>query len=89
MNILFAFARRNKKLYYNLQLFFLVAIVSFGKVTPEQREEVQKFGLAIYSWDEFLLLVSYLINLRLDFVSSPFCNDCVVLRNSCSHRHST
>jgi len=30
--------------------------VSFGKVTPEQREEVQKFGLAIYSWDEFLLL---------------------------------
>ncbi|PSR91438.1 Long chain acyl-CoA synthetase [Actinidia chinensis var. chinensis] len=35
---------------------YLKTIVSFGKVTPEQREEVQKFGLAIYSWDEFLLL---------------------------------
>ncbi|KAJ7945044.1 Long chain acyl-CoA synthetase [Quillaja saponaria] len=32
----------------------LKTLVSFGKVTPEQREEVQKFGLAIYSWDEFL-----------------------------------
>ncbi|KAE9459600.1 hypothetical protein C3L33_08484, partial [Rhododendron williamsianum] len=37
---------------------YLRTIVSFGKVTPEQREEVQKFGLAIYSWDEFLLLDS-------------------------------
>ncbi|PSS11314.1 Long chain acyl-CoA synthetase [Actinidia chinensis var. chinensis] len=35
---------------------YLRTIVSFGKVNPEQREEVQKFGLAIYSWDEFLLL---------------------------------
>ncbi|KAF7138949.1 hypothetical protein RHSIM_Rhsim07G0082500 [Rhododendron simsii] len=35
---------------------YLRTIVSFGKVTPEQKEEVQKFGLAIYSWDEFLLL---------------------------------
>lgn len=35
---------------------YLRTIVSFGKFTPEQREEVQKFGLAIYSWDEFLLL---------------------------------
>ncbi|GFZ16399.1 AMP-dependent synthetase and ligase family protein [Actinidia rufa] len=35
---------------------YLKTIVSFGNVTPEQREEVQKFGLAIYSWDEFLLL---------------------------------
>ncbi|XP_043706059.1 long chain acyl-CoA synthetase 4-like [Telopea speciosissima] len=34
----------------------LKTIVSFGKVTPEQREEVEKFGLAIYSWDEFLQL---------------------------------
>ncbi|KAG1367553.1 putative Long chain acyl-CoA synthetase 3 [Cocos nucifera] len=36
---------------------FLKTIVSFGKVTPEQRDEVEKSGLAIYSWDEFLLLV--------------------------------
>ncbi|XP_058224234.1 long chain acyl-CoA synthetase 4-like [Rhododendron vialii] len=35
---------------------YLRTIVSFGKVTPEQKEEVRNFGLAIYSWDEFLLL---------------------------------
>ncbi|KAG2677053.1 hypothetical protein I3843_12G082900 [Carya illinoinensis] len=35
---------------------FLKTLVSFGKVTPEQREEVEKFGLTIYSWDEFLQL---------------------------------
>nr|KYP52621.1 Fatty acyl-CoA synthetase A [Cajanus cajan] len=32
----------------------LRTIVSFGKVTPEQKQEVEKFGLVIYSWDEFL-----------------------------------
>ncbi|KAL7165535.1 hypothetical protein ACSBR2_041256 [Camellia fascicularis] len=35
---------------------YLKTIVSFGKVTPEQQEVVEKFGLAIYAWDEFLLL---------------------------------
>ncbi|XP_059598457.1 long chain acyl-CoA synthetase 4 isoform X1 [Vitis vinifera] len=35
---------------------YLKTIVSFGKVTPEQREEVEKFGLAIYYWEEFLQL---------------------------------
>ncbi|XP_042504095.1 long chain acyl-CoA synthetase 4 [Macadamia integrifolia] len=35
---------------------YLKTIVSFGKVTPEQREEGEKFGLAIYSWDQFLQL---------------------------------
>ncbi|XP_059441939.1 long chain acyl-CoA synthetase 4 [Corylus avellana] len=35
---------------------YLKTLVSFGKVTPEQKEEVEKFGLAIYSWDEFLQL---------------------------------
>jgi long-chain acyl-CoA synthetase len=33
--------------------------VSFGKVTPEQKQEVEKFELIIYSWDEFLEVVSY------------------------------
>lgn len=33
------------------------ALVSFGKVTSDQREVVEKFGLAIFEWDEFLLLV--------------------------------
>lgn len=37
---------------------FDAAIVSFGKVTAEQREETEKFGVAIYSWDEFSFLVS-------------------------------
>ncbi|CAL5354022.1 unnamed protein product [Camellia sinensis] len=37
---------------------YLKTIVSFGKVTPEQKEEVDKFGLAIYAWDEFLLLLA-------------------------------
>ncbi|CAL9117115.1 long chain acyl-CoA synthetase 4-like [Musa acuminata AAA Group] len=35
---------------------FLRTIVSFGKVTLEQREAVEKSGLAIFEWDEFLLL---------------------------------
>ncbi|CAL5356230.1 unnamed protein product [Camellia sinensis] len=37
---------------------YLKTIVSFGKVTPEQKEEVEKFGLAVYAWDEFLLLLA-------------------------------
>nr|AFD33346.1 acyl-activating enzyme 2 [Cannabis sativa] len=35
---------------------YLKTLVSFGKVTPEQRESVEKFGLKIYSWEEFLQL---------------------------------
>ncbi|KAJ8616315.1 hypothetical protein MRB53_035687 [Persea americana] len=35
---------------------FLKTIVSFGKVAAKQREETEKFGLTIYSWDEFLQL---------------------------------
>lgn len=34
----------------------LRTIVSFGKVTPQHKEEIENFGLAAYSWDEFLLL---------------------------------
>jgi hypothetical protein len=45
----------------NYIYFYYIALVSFGKVTPEQREEVEKFGLAIYSWDEFLQLVGFFI----------------------------
>ncbi|KAL2342676.1 hypothetical protein Fmac_003961 [Flemingia macrophylla] len=39
---------------YCVPLYDTLAIVSFGKVTPEQKEEIEKFGLTIYSWDEFL-----------------------------------
>ncbi|KAJ4749579.1 Long-Chain Acyl-CoA Synthetase [Rhynchospora pubera] len=35
---------------------FLKVIVSFGNVTPEQREEAEKNGLEIYQWNDFLLL---------------------------------
>ncbi|KAI9076088.1 hypothetical protein K1719_041949 [Acacia pycnantha] len=35
---------------------YLKTLVSFGKVTPEQKQEVEKFGVAIYSWEEFLQL---------------------------------
>ncbi|XP_062074556.1 long chain acyl-CoA synthetase 4-like [Humulus lupulus] len=35
---------------------YLKTIVSFGKVTPEQKESVEKFGVRIYSWEEFLQL---------------------------------
>ncbi|KAK4365484.1 hypothetical protein RND71_016842 [Anisodus tanguticus] len=37
---------------------YLKTIVSFGDVTPQQKEEVEKFGVAIYCWDEFLQLGS-------------------------------
>ncbi|KAL9274529.1 Long chain acyl-CoA synthetase 4-like protein [Drosera capensis] len=33
---------------------YLKTLVSFGKVTPEQKEEVSNHGLTIYAWDEFL-----------------------------------
>lgn len=35
---------------------YLRTLVSFGNVTSEQREEVENFGLSIYSWNEFLQL---------------------------------
>ncbi|CAO2819208.1 unnamed protein product [Amaranthus hypochondriacus] len=38
---------------------FLKTLVSFGKITPEQKDEVEKFGLKIYSWDDFLELGGY------------------------------
>lgn len=33
------------------------AVVSFGGVKPEQKEEAEKLGLIIHAWDEFLKLV--------------------------------
>ncbi|KAJ4849497.1 Long chain acyl-CoA synthetase 4 [Turnera subulata] len=35
---------------------YLKTIVSFGNVTTQQKEEIEKFGLAVYSWDEFIKL---------------------------------
>ncbi|MED6132016.1 Long chain acyl-CoA synthetase 4 [Stylosanthes scabra] len=33
---------------------FLKTLVSFGKFTQEQKQQVEIFGVKIYSWDEFL-----------------------------------
>lgn len=33
------------------------AVVSFGGVKSEQKEEAEKLGLVIHAWDEFLKLV--------------------------------
>ncbi|KAG8661910.1 long chain acyl-CoA synthetase 4 isoform X1 [Manihot esculenta] len=35
---------------------YMKTIVSFGKVAPEQREQIENFGLTVYSWEEFLKL---------------------------------
>ncbi|CAH9077328.1 unnamed protein product [Cuscuta epithymum] len=35
---------------------YLKTVVSFGKVTPEQKDELESFGTVIYSWEEFLSL---------------------------------
>ncbi|KAG9448294.1 hypothetical protein H6P81_014422 [Aristolochia fimbriata] len=35
---------------------FLKTIVSFGEVASENKQECEKFGVAIYSWNEFLQL---------------------------------
>ncbi|KAK3037311.1 hypothetical protein RJ639_032073 [Escallonia herrerae] len=35
---------------------YLKTLVSFGKVTAEQKEVAEDFGLVIYSWDDFLQL---------------------------------
>ncbi|KAG6388219.1 hypothetical protein SASPL_153418 [Salvia splendens] len=37
---------------------YLKTIVSFGKATPQQKEEAEKYGVTMYSWDEFLSLGS-------------------------------
>lgn len=41
---------------------FYIALVSFGKVTAEQKDVAESFGVAIYTWDEFLQLVGYLLH---------------------------
>ena len=41
----------------NVTLSF-AAIVSFGGVTNDQKEEAKNHGLSIFSWEEFLIMVS-------------------------------
>ncbi|RAL53447.1 unnamed protein product [Cuscuta campestris] len=35
---------------------YLKTVVSFGSVTPEQKDTLEKFGTTIYSWEQFLSL---------------------------------
>lgn len=56
-----------------LYMFHFAAIVSFGKVAPEQREEIEKFGLAVYSWDEFLKLVGSRLIFLITIVLFSYC----------------
>ncbi|XP_068309008.1 long chain acyl-CoA synthetase 4-like [Pyrus communis] len=35
---------------------YLKTLVSFGNVTPEQKETLEQYGVALYSWSEFLQL---------------------------------
>ncbi|XP_010913603.1 long chain acyl-CoA synthetase 4 isoform X2 [Elaeis guineensis] len=58
---------------------FLKTIVSFGMVTSEQRDEVEKSGLAIYSWDEFLLLGS---NQQYDLPMKKKTDTCTIMYTS-------
>ncbi|CAM8956253.1 unnamed protein product [Rhodiola kirilowii] len=34
----------------------LKTLVSFGKISPDQKEEMEKLGLTVYAWDEFIQL---------------------------------
>lgn len=43
------------------------AVVSFGSVKSEQKEEAEKLGLAIHAWDEFLKLVGTFVCVILIF----------------------
>lgn len=58
---------------------YLKTLVSFGKVTPEQKEEVENFGLKIYSWDEFLQLGG---NNQYELVKSSKSDICTIMYTS-------
>lgn len=39
------------------------AIISFGGVTNDQKEEAKNHGLSIFSWEEFLITVRFSLQL--------------------------
>ncbi|KAL4353267.1 hypothetical protein GQ457_06G037780 [Hibiscus cannabinus] len=41
---------------------YLRTIVSFGKITLNQKAEAEKHGLAIFTWEEFMQLVGYFLS---------------------------
>lgn len=58
---------------------YLRTIVSFGKVTADQRETAERFGLAIYSWDEFLQLAK---NQKYDLPAKSKTDICTIMYTS-------
>ncbi|CAN1254387.1 Long chain acyl-CoA synthetase 4, partial [Linum perenne] len=52
---------------------------SFGKVTPEQRQEVEEFGLSVYSWEEFIKLGE---NKEYDFPEKQKSDICTIMYTS-------
>jgi long-chain acyl-CoA synthetase len=39
-------------------LLLLPAVISFGGVTNDHKDEAKNYGLSIFSWEEFLIMVS-------------------------------
>lgn len=58
---------------------YLKTVVSFGKVAPEQKEEIERVGLAVYSWDEFLQLG---INEQFDLPKTKKNDICTIMYTS-------
>ncbi|KAF9600386.1 hypothetical protein IFM89_008621 [Coptis chinensis] len=58
---------------------YLKTLVSFGNVKPEQRVEVEKSGVEIYSWDEFLQLGK---NKHFDFPVTTKTDICTIMYTS-------
>ncbi|CAN1743934.1 Long chain acyl-CoA synthetase 4 [Linum perenne] len=80
ISIVFA---EEKKIYEILKTLpdatYLKTIVSFGKVTPEQRQEVEEFGLSVYSWEEFIKLGE---NKEYDFPEKQKSDICTIMYTS-------
>lgn len=51
---------RNVHPFVHIMLVYLndTAVVSFGKVSDDQKSQAQESGVTIYAWEEFLNLVS-------------------------------
>ncbi|CAN1778654.1 Long chain acyl-CoA synthetase 4 [Linum perenne] len=58
---------------------YLKTVVSFGKVTPEQKQEMEKFGLSVYSWEEFIKLGE---NKEYDFPEKKKSDVCTIMYTS-------
>ncbi|CAI0441160.1 unnamed protein product [Linum tenue] len=66
-------------LRFSLHVSHFAAIVSFGKVTPEQRQEIEKYGLSVYSWEEFGILGE---NKEYDFPEKKKSDICTIMYTS-------